>query len=224
MAVNFRMVLGNSMRHESVMTYVKICGITCPEDASMAVSLGARALGFIFYKGSPRFISLTQARAIIESLPPFVSTVALFVNSEAQDVVETIKIVKPDILQFHGEESASFCEQFERPYIKAIRVHKNTDLIQSCSEYSSAKAVLLDSFIVGKVGGSGVPFDWSLIPPSLSMPIILAGGLNSENVAKAVGIVGPWAVDVSSGVECSPGKKDFNKMLAFFQGVKNANE
>ena len=212
------------MRYESSSTTVKICGITCLEDAAMAVHLGAQAVGLIFYKGSPRFVRGSQAQAIAKSLPPFISSVALFVDPEVQYVNETIKIVQPDILQFHGEESAEFCEQYDRPYIKAIRVHKSTDLIQSCSDYSSAKGILLDSFVLGKVGGSGVPFDWSVIPSKLPLPIILAGGLTPENVGKAVQIVRPWAVDVSSGVEISPGKKDFNKMLAFFQGVKNANE
>ena len=204
----------------SEITRVKICGITTVEDCSMAVRAGADAIGLIFYKKSARFLEMLKAREIMRVMPPFVSSVALFVDPQPDQVSDVIQSVQPDLLQFHGNESVEFCEQFEKNYIKAIRVHKNIDLIQLSEYYSSAKGLLLDSFVEGEKGGTGVTFDWDLIPEGLSCPIILAGGLNPNNVGMAISKVKPWAVDVSSGIEASPGVKDINKIKAFFQGVK----
>ena len=212
------------MQLKANFTSVKVCGITRLEDAIFAVSCGARALGFIFYDGSPRFLNIDQAKRIVEVLPPFVSSVALFVNPNAYFVRKVISDVAPDLIQFHGEEPPKFCEQFDRPYIKALRVHQSVNLIQLAKVYLTAKAILLDSFVEGKLGGTGKTFDWSVIPPDFSKPIILAGGLNPSNVRTAITAVRPWAVDVSSGVELVEGIKDPQKMLAFFKGVKDANE
>ena len=204
----------------SEITRVKVCGITTAEDCSLVVEAGADAIGFIFYKKSARFVETPKAREIMRGMPPFVSSVALFVDPQPDQVSDVIKSVQPDLLQFHGNESVEFCEQFDKNYIKAIRVHKNIDLIQLSDYYSSAKGLLLDSFVEGEKGGTGVTFDWELIPDELPCPIILAGGLNPNNVGMAISKVKPWAVDVSSGVEASPGVKDINKIKAFFQGVK----
>ena len=163
---------------------------------------------------------MPEAREIIRGMPPFVSSVALFVDPSPDQVSDVIQSMQPDLLQFHGNESVEFCEQFDKNYIKAIRVHKNTDLIQLSDYYSSARGLLLDSFVEGEKGGTGVTFDWDLIPENLPCPIILAGGLNPNNVEMAINKVNPWAVDVSSGVEASPGLKDINKIKAFFQGVQ----
>ncbi len=205
-------------------TRVKICGITNIDDAHIAIRYGADALGFIFFNKSDRNISLKRAQVIVESLPPFVDVVALFVNANPENVCRIIESLDPNILQFHGDESPAFCDQFGKPYIRAIRMHKNTDLIQSVSNYASAKGILLDTYVDGKEGGSGLAFDWALIPKKLDVPVILAGGLNPGNISRAIRLVRPWAVDVSSGVERSPGLKDKIKLKDFFQGVRDANE
>ncbi len=213
-----------SMKFRCSKPKVKICGITSIEDAIMAANCGANAIGFIFYNDSPRSISASAAKSIVTTFPAFLSSVALFVDPSPEHVNEIIEQVKPDILQFHGNESAKFCEQFRRPYIKALRVHKNMDLIQSCSHYSQSRGILLDSHVEGSMGGSGVTFNWGIIPNNLAAPVILAGGLNPDNIRLAIKDVRPWAIDVCTGVEESPGVKDSSKMLAFFQGVENANE
>ena len=205
-------------------TRVKVCGITTPGDAGYAVAAGADAIGMVFYSKSPRHLSISAAREITAAMPPFTSTVGLFVNSSYQDVSTVLADVPLDLLQFHGDEDESFCSSFNRPYIKAVRVKPETDLLQICSHYSSARGVLLDSFKKGIPGGTGETFDWSMIPENYPLPIVLAGGLDVKNVATAVSVVQPWAVDVSSGVEISRGKKDRKKIEKFIQAVESVRQ
>ncbi len=197
----------------------KICGITRIEDALAAVEAGADAIGFVFYAKSPRAVSVQQARAIIAALPPFISTVGLFVNASRCELNETLDAVPLDMLQFHGDETPEECDGYHRPFIKALRVQAGDDIAASCRLYSRASGILLDTFVAGVPGGTGETFDWALIPNSLEKPIILAGGLTSANVAQAITQVRPYAVDVSGGVEKSKGIKDHDKIRAFMSAV-----
>jgi len=204
-------------------TAVKICGITRPEDALAAARAGAHAIGLVFYAKSPRHVTPARAAEIIRVLPPFVTTVALFVDAQAEEVRSTLAQAPVGLLQFHGAETPEFCRQFKRPYIKAVRMKPGVDLLQYARDYHDAKALLLDNYVEGLHGGSGVAFDWSLIPRGLPLPAILSGGLTPENVMDAVRRVRPSAVDVSSGVESAKGVKDAAKMAAFIKGVRNAD-
>ncbi|PHN25028.1 phosphoribosylanthranilate isomerase [Pseudomonas sp. ICMP 561] len=197
----------------------KICGITRIEDALAAVEAGADAIGFVFYAKSPRAVSVQQARAIIAALPPFISTVGLFVNASRCELNETLDAVPLDMLQFHGDETPEECDGYHRPFIKALRVQAGDDIAASCRLYSRASGILLDTYVAGVPGGTGETFDWALIPNSLEKPIILAGGLTSANVAQAITQVRPYAVDVSGGVEKSKGIKDHDKIRAFMSAV-----
>ena len=198
---------------------VKICGITRLEDALDAVAQGADAIGLVFYEGSPRNVTISQAAEIVNQIPAFVSTVGLFVNAESSFIREVISKVKLDLLQFHGDETASECAAFSHPFIKAIRVKSDTNLVQYAEDFSAAKALLLDTYAEGVAGGTGQVFDWNLIPKELAKPVILAGGLTADNVALAISQVKPYAVDVSGGVEASKGIKDVAKIAAFMQQV-----
>ena len=197
----------------------KICGITRIEDALAAVDAGADAIGFVFYAKSPRAVSVEHARAIIAALPPFVTTVGLFVNISRCELTEILEIVPLDLLQFHGDETPEDCDGYHRPYIKALRVQAGDDIAASCRAYSRASGILLDTYVAGVPGGTGEAFDWSLIPQTLSKPIILAGGLTPDNVAQAIAQVRPYAVDVSGGVEMSKGIKDHDRIRAFMHAV-----
>lgn len=200
-------------------TRAKICGITRLEDALVAVEHGADAIGLVFYKPSPRYVSIEQAAAISAALPPFVSVVALFVDPTQGEVNAVLSRVRIDVLQFHGEESEVECAQYSLPYLKVIRVKTDTNLIQYAQAYGTAKALLLDTYSEHAVGGTGQVFDWSLIPNNLPVPIILAGGLTPENVNEAVKQVKPYAVDVSGGVETSKGIKNSVKIAAFMAAI-----
>lgn len=200
-------------------TRAKICGITRIEDALAAVKYGADAIGLVFYAPSPRHVTINQAAEIVKVLPPFVSVVALFVNASKAEVNAVLSKVGVDVLQFHGDETEAECTQFDLPYLKAIRVKQDTNLLQYAQTYSSAKALLLDTYSEKAVGGTGQVFDWSLIPSNLSMPIILAGGLTPENVGIAVKQVQPYAVDVSGGVEARKGIKDPVKIAALMAAI-----
>lgn len=204
------------------MTRVKICGITRPEDALAAAKAGADAIGLVFYDKSPRAVDIGQAWEILDALPPFVTTVGLFVDMDAQTLEDILVEVPLDVLQFHGDETPDFCEQFGHPYIKAIRMKPETDLKGLAQRYESAQGLLLDTYRPGVPGGTGEAFDWSLAQQACDKPIILAGGLTPENVARAIGQVRPWAVDVSGGVEKEKGIKDSGKISAFIQAVKQA--
>jgi len=205
-------------------TRVKICGITRPEDAQAVVAAGADAIGLVFYPPSPRAVTLEQAQAIVAAVPAFVTVTALFVDPEPKQVQEILEGVRIDLIQFHGDEDSDFCGQFKHPYIKAIRVRQASDVVASCVRFPDALGILLDSYKPGVPGGTGETFDWSLIDDSqLTKPIILAGGLNPENVADAINQVQPFAVDVSGGVEASKGIKDHGKINAFLSEVYDVN-
>lgn len=200
----------------------KICGITRIEDALAAVEAGADAIGLVFYAKSPRAVNALQARAIIAALPPFVTTVGLFVNASRCELNETLDAVPLDMLQFHGDESPEECESYQRPYIKALRVKAGDDIAAACAAYTGARGILLDTYVEGVPGGTGEAFDWSLIPEGLSKPVILAGGLTPGNVQAAIEQVRPYAVDVSGGVEQGKGIKDPSKVRAFMQAVRDS--
>ncbi|WP_220813309.1 phosphoribosylanthranilate isomerase [Pseudomonas paralcaligenes] len=199
---------------------VKICGITRVEDALAAAAAGADAIGLVFYARSPRAVDVEQARVIIAALPPFVTTVGLFVDMERTELERLLASVPLDLLQFHGDESPEHCEGFNRPYIKALRVKAGDDIAARVDRYPGASGILLDTYVEGVPGGTGAAFDWSLVPQTLSKPVILAGGLHSDNVASAVARVRPYAVDVSGGVEASKGIKDAEKIGAFIRAAR----
>jgi len=203
-------------------TRVKICGITRRQDAEFAVEMGADALGLVFYSPSPRAVTIAQAQDIVAGLPPFVSIVALFVDAKVEDVRACLSALPISVLQFHGDESPEYCEQFSHSYMKALRMRDGIDLTSEVSRYISASAILVDSYQPGVPGGTGQVFDWSLLT-DIDMPLILAGGLDSANVAKAIEQVKPYAVDVSGGVEVSQqkGLKDKMKISDFMQEVVN---
>lgn len=205
-------------------TRVKICGVTCLEDALCAANAGADAIGLNFYQKSKRVISLADAVKIQRKLPAFFSTVAVFVNAEESEVKIVADALKPTLLQFHGDESPQYCEALTLktgiPYLKAISVGVDTNLLQYAVAYSSAVALLLDTAVLGEYGGSGQRFDWNLIPESMRSKIILSGGLRVENVAQAVQQIKPWAVDVASGVEPIAGLKGIKDHVLIQRFVK----
>ncbi|GAB6387109.1 phosphoribosylanthranilate isomerase [Stutzerimonas marianensis] len=198
----------------------KICGITSVEDAVVAAEAGADAIGLVFYGPSPRAVDVRQARAIVAALPPFVTTVGLFVNASRCEINETLDAVRLDMLQFHGDESPADCDGYHKPWYKALRVKPGIDVCAHAAEYQGASAILLDSYVAGVPGGTGESFDWSLIPRDLSQPLVLAGGLNPENVERAIAQVKPYAVDVSGGVEVRKGVKDADRVRDFVRRVR----
>lgn len=203
---------------------VKICGITTVANAREASACGADAIGLVFYERSSRCISdLGLAREICESVGPFVTTVGLFVNSGQDRIEEVLKHVPLGMLQFHGDESESQCALPCRPYIKALRMRPELDVAAFCHRYPSAQGILLDAYQPGLPGGTGETFDWTRIPRNLSKPFVLAGGLNPANVRTAVEQVRPWAVDVSGGVETTPGEKDRRLVCDFVLQAKTAD-
>lgn len=206
-------------------TRIKICGITRPEDALAAVHAGADALGLNFYPPSPRAIGLDQAMEIAAVVPPFVTLVCLFVDATAATIADTISRLPVGLLQFHGEESPGFCAQFHRPWLKVLRCRPELDLAQACCDYAGAGAcgVLLDAWQEGVPGGTGRTFDWRLVPGDLPLPVVLAGGLDADNVGAAIERLSPWAVDVAGGVESSPGIKDAEKINRFVAAVGAAD-
>lgn len=203
-------------------TRIKICGLTRPQDLEAAIHLGADAVGFVFYPPSPRYLGLVQAKELAIRVPPFVTRVGLFVNTEPQQVSDILAEVPLDLLQFHGEEDAGYCAQFGLPYLKAARVRPGVDLLEFARTYASAQGILLDAWVEA-YGGVGQSFDWSLIPSNLPVPMILSGGLHVDNVGEAVMKIKPWAVDVSSGVESAKGIKDADKIAAFISAVRMAD-
>lgn len=198
----------------------KICGITTPEDALYAAYAGADALGLVFYPQSPRAIDIIKAQKITAALPPFVSVVALFVNESAQNIRRILAEVPIHLIQFHGDEDDAFCRQFDRPYIKAIRVQTASDIQNAAHLFPNAQALLFDAYHPSEYGGTGHCFDWTLLAEYSGKPWVLAGGLTPENVGEAVRITGAESVDVSGGVEASKGKKDAAKVAAF---IREAN-
>ncbi|MDQ2075533.1 phosphoribosylanthranilate isomerase [Marinimicrobium sp. ABcell2] len=202
-------------------TRVKICGITHPDDAKQAVADGADALGVVFYADSPRAVSVSQARAVAEAAGPFVTLVGLFVNAEAEQVADILAQVPIQLLQFHGSEEAKYCESFNRPYIKAIRMRPELDVEASMAQHPRALGFLLDAYRPGVPGGTGETFDWRRVPRETRQPIILAGGLTPNNVAQAIEATLAYGVDVSGGVEAAPGRKDRHKVKMFIHNAKH---
>ena len=210
-------------------TRVKICGITRAEDARAAVAAGADAVGLVFWEQSKRAVTIEQAKAICAQIPPFVSIVALIVESSRDEVVEILSSLPIDIVQFHGDQTPEECGQYQRPFYKAIRVHAQLDLEAEIEQYlandyqgsHNARGILLDTYRKGVPGGTGESFDWELIPKQYRSRIILAGGLNADNVAEAIKQVNPYAVDVSGGVEASPGVKDKRALDLFFKAIES---
>jgi phosphoribosylanthranilate isomerase len=190
----------------------------------VAVSHGADAIGLVFYPPSPRFIEIDAAAEIVRSLPAFVTCVGLFVNADQQDVTKAIELTGINLLQFHGNECPDYCAGFDFPYIKALRMKEDVDLLRERERYASAKNLLLDTYIPGAPGGTGESFNWERIPQELAPEIILAGGLGPENVDSAIATVQPYAVDVSGGVESSKGVKSAEKIEQFMRGVSIADK
>ncbi len=203
--------------------FIKICGITNLEDAYTASSLGADAVGFMMYEDSSRFIPLNEATSISKSIPKEVISVMVFVNPSKEYVQECLQAVPSATLQFHGSEDLSFCSSFNKSFIKAIQVDSHTNFKQLSKDFSSVKMLLLDSKDKNLKGGTGKSFEWDIISEDLKVPFILAGGLNSDNIEKALRTVSCAGVDVSTGVESSPGKKDPEKIKEFIEKVRNFN-
>lgn len=202
---------------------VKICGITRVQDLHAACAAGADALGFVFYEKSPRHVDVATAAELVHALPPFVQSVGLFVDAAPDFIERVLRAVPLDLLQFHGNETPVDCARYGRPWVKAVRVKRDTDLLKCAADFDAARGLLLDAFVPGVPGGTGERFDWSLIPPDLPKRVILSGGLTPDNVAEAVRRVRPWAVDVSSGVEASKGIKDAHQVARFIANAKEAS-
>ena len=201
-------------------TRIKICGITNPEDASVVVDAGADGIGLMFYKRSSRFVSIQQAIAIAEKVPPLVDLVGVFVDPLEEEVIAVLERAPLSILQFHGSESVEFCEGFGKPYIKVMTMSDQIDPQVESSTHPKAGAFLLDTFNPDAHGGTGETFEWSRARVNLASPIILAGGLTAENVGTALSVSNAWGVDTSSGVEKTPGVKDREKIVAFCRAVR----
>ena len=208
----------------TIFARTKICGITAIDDAPAAVAAGADAIGLVFYAKSSRCVTAAQAAEIARAVGPFVTTVGLFVDAAREEIEAVLQAVPLQLLQFHGHETPAFCASFKRPFIKAIRMADGVDVLAADREYAAAGALglLLDSYSPAAPGGTGETFGWERIPANLQLPLILAGGLSPENVGAAVAQVKPYAVDVSSGVESAPGRKDSARIAAFVRAAHAA--
>lgn len=204
----------------SARTRVKICGITRPEDARCAADAGADAIGLVFYEPSPRAVTVAEAEVVLAGLTPLVSVVALFVNAEVAAVQQALEKLPIGWLQFHGDEDEAYCRQFGRPYIKALRMKPGIDVATAMANYPSAAGFLLDAYKKGVPGGTGEQFDWQRVPRQSDKPIVLAGGLNADNVQAALAATDVYAVDVSGGVEQQAGIKDHRKVAEFIANVR----
>lgn len=205
------------------MVRIKVCGVTSLQDASKVAKSGADAMGMVFYGPSPRHIDdLSLARDIALVAGPFVSVVGLFVDPAPSYISSVLSSVPLNLIQFHGGETEEFCRGYDRPYLKAIRMKPGLDVENEVSHYPSASGILLDAYVKGVPGGTGTRFEWDRIPKDLTKPIILAGGLSPENVREAIHVANPYAVDVSGGIEQSPGVKDPAKIMSFVASVQAA--
>ncbi len=204
-------------------TRLKVCGFTRSEDAHFAAYLGVDAIGLVFYPPSARSVDIAMAREIVRGLPAFVSVVALFVDEQEAKIREVLDAVPIDCLQFHGEETPEQCRLYHKPYMKALRMKPGLDVIEISGHYADAAALLLDAYQPGLPGGSGHTFDWNQVPDDCPLPIVLAGGLQVDNVQQAIRQIRPYAIDVSSGVESAKGLKDHVKMTAFIEQINESN-
>jgi phosphoribosylanthranilate isomerase len=206
-------------------TRIKFCGMTRREDVKVAVACGIDAIGLILVPGSRRELTIEHAAQLRQALPPLVSAVVLLRNPEVAFVHSVIQAIRPDLLQFHGEEPAEFCCQFRLPYLKSVAMAGETRPLSAiANDYADAAALLLDGHAPGSLGGQGQPFDWTQATPAQVLPMMLAGGLSPENVESAIRIARPYAVDVSSGIESTPGIKDSGKMQDFVAAVRRADD
>ncbi|MEY4748625.1 MAG: hypothetical protein RIQ60_839 [Pseudomonadota bacterium] len=205
-----------------IRTRIKICGLTREVDVAAAVDAGADAIGLVFYERSPRHVTLARAIALAKILPPFVTPVGLFVNAQRDQIEAACAAIPGLLLQFHGDEAPHECEAIGRPFLRAARMADGFDLLDFALQFNGAQAILLDAHVEG-YGGGGKVFDWSAIPPNVSRPVVLSGGLNPANVIDGVVRVRPAAVDVSSGVEASKGIKDALLMQRFCCAVREAD-
>lgn len=203
-------------------TRVKFCGLTAVDDALAAAALGVDAIGLVFVPGSPRCVSTDQAAAIARALPPFVARVALVMDAEPEAVRAILSDVPVDWLQFHGREDDDFCAAFARPWLKAVPMAEVDDLTGFMARHPRAGGFVLDSHVAGGAGGTGSVFDWRRAEGAHARPVLLAGGLRPENVREAITRTRPWGVDVSSGIESSPGRKDRDRMKSFLDEVRRA--
>lgn len=197
----------------------KFCGMTRVEDAQFAAELGVDAIGLIFFAGSKRCVTIAQAQTIVRAIAPFVTVVGLFVNARAAEIEDVLAKVSLDVLQFHGDENAEFCRQFQRPYIKAVRVQNRADIETAAAVYTDARALLFDAAVSGQYGGTGQSFDWQILPSTLVRPWVLSGGLKPENIVSAIRQSNALAIDVCSGVEQSTGVKDKQKMQDLMSAI-----
>lgn len=205
-------------------TRIKVCGITRREDALAAAEAGVDAIGLVFYPPSPRHVEPAKAAAIVAGLPPFVTTVGLFVNADSETIAGVVEQVGIDLIQFHGNECPDYCASHRRPWIRAVRMKDDLDLAQETERFDGGRGLLLDAYRPGVPGGTGETFDWGRIPAALAPQIVLAGGLTPDNVSEAVARVRPWAVDVSGGVESAPGIKDKRLIARFVEAVRSGEE
>jgi phosphoribosylanthranilate isomerase len=204
-------------------TRVKICGITRVEDARSAIEFGADAIGLVFYEDSPRHVTLEQAERIAAAVGPFVTVVGLFVNASPAGIRHVLENIPLGLLQFHGHEANEDCNRYGLPFIKSVAMKPGTDLHEQIRMYPDAGGILLDAWQPQTHGGSGQTFDWTQVPHDLAVPVILAGGLSVSNIAVAIRQVRPYAVDVSSGVECGKGIKSAGMISAFMKGVRDSD-
>jgi phosphoribosylanthranilate isomerase len=203
-------------------TRIKICGLTREADVDAAVEAGADAIGFVLYSNSPRAVSVARAAELARRLPPFVTAVGLFVNAAPSLVTQAVTLMPTLMLQFHGDESDADCDRWQRPYVRAARVATGFNLLDFSARYPSAQAILLDAPVVG-YGGGGKVFDWSLVQRAAHLRLVLSGGLHAGNVIQGIGLLRPWAVDVSSGVETDKGIKDAVAIRNFCEAVRAAD-
>ncbi len=204
-------------------TRIKICGITRPEEAEWCAAAGADAIGLVFYPPSSRFLELARAMEIAASVPPFVTVVGVFVDQDVEEVRRIATKVPLDLLQLHGNESLDLCRRYAWPFIKGVRMKVGTDVVAMARGFPDSRGLLLDTYKTGREGGTGETFPWKCVPRGLAKPVILAGGLNPDNVGEAVRQVRPFAVDVSSGVESRDRGKDFGKIRRFVAAVREAD-
>jgi phosphoribosylanthranilate isomerase len=209
--------------HRVKRTRIKFCGMTRIDDALAAVELGVDAIGVVLTSVSKRCVTIEQARAIRRSLPPFVAAVTLFMDDDVGFVAEAVSTIAPDLIQFHGSETAADCVRYGRPYLKSVAMGGG-DWRGVIAAHAPAAGFLLDGHAAGEQGGSGKTFDWSAAPAAIGKPILLAGGLTPDNVGAAIRTIKPWAVDVSSGIESAPGLKDMGRMRRFIAAVRSADE
>jgi len=210
------------LNSKNYRTRVKVCGITSVQDAYFTCAAGVDSIGLVFYEKSSRYVSIPKAKKINDSLAPFVTSVGLFFNPSQEFVESVLNQVELDLLQFHGKESPEFCDSFNRPYIKAIGmvgIESEEEFAKISNQYSNAKGFLVDSHATGEAGGTGKTFDWKNVPQKQEKPIILAGGLNPDNVADAIQQLNIYGVDLSSGVESEPGIKDPEKIMQLMKEV-----